>query len=173
MSWLDDWKESVVPANEDELPVLDERAALEIVIGPDVELDADEIALVVERALEIQKKLRPLQQELDECKEVIRRHSKGGHWSAECELGSVKVGATTPDTIVREVKLNEDRFLALDELYRRTLIGAGLVRLTHAFVPEQADGTDENLHDLLRSVLDVVAVVRKGRKGAVSLAPRR
>lgn len=101
MSWLDDWRESAVPVNADELPVLDARAALEAVTGGDVDLDADEVAVFVARALEIQKKLRPLEDELTQCKELIRRYSNGKPWSAECEFGSVKVGATTPDTIVR------------------------------------------------------------------------
>lgn len=173
MSWLDEWKETVVPANADELPVLDEGAALEAVIGGDVGLDADEVAVFVARALEIQKKLRPLQQELEECKEVIRRYSTGKPWSAEYELGTVKVGVSTPDRIVRAVRFNEDRFLALDERRRRMLVEVGLVRVSHTFVPEVAEETDENLREVVRSVLDVVADVRRGRKGTVSLVPHK
>jgi len=173
LSWLDEWKEPIVPANADELPVLDERAGLEAVIGGDVGLDADEVAVFVARALELQAKLRPLRQELEECKEVIRRYCNGKPWSAESALGSVKVGATTPDRIVRELRFNEGRFLALDERSRRRLVEAGLVRVTHAFVPEVAEETDENLRAVVRSVLDVVADLKKGRKGTVSLVPQK
>lgn len=71
------------------------------------------------------------------------------------------------------MRFNEERFLALDENRRKKLVEAGLVRVTHAFAAEVAEETGENLHEVIRSVLDVVAVVKKGRKGAVSLVPQK